>query len=387
MSSEEKEEEKSEGEARLHTATATVFLRPVIPVPPPTEPPPPPPTAAEGQESPRVWSTMTTRIETATSVKQWSTPAEKTVEGHPPGPNDKPNTLEGEARSGVLRGITPNYKLGVEKPDSRIDLPHSGHIPNADGDYKVKQQQDHYKLTVIDPKVRSSANMPAHSTTLPDPRRMKAGDFPSEHTKRSFVKVDPLEHRKLKSVDTRPITTAAYLTESVQRHRDMEASRLKEYLRAKEGDANQPWDKPDWPGPRPPKNDESLRELDSIKERIATLQKKAIRAQSMQELMLIPPEEFERSFTPMPDQSIHRDPGWLVKMRSQRYLEEVSESVRKHRSMQDLGAPSPRQEPENHDLSARPTGADPLQWQLRKEFHLTKYSKLFGSKNRYFVLD
>ncbi|CAJ0941409.1 unnamed protein product, partial [Mesorhabditis belari] len=399
----EKAEERAKEveETRLHTATATVFLRPVIPVSPPIHPPPPPPTTEQqSQESQRVWSTMTTQIETSTSVKQWSTPAEKIVEGHPPGPmtidvgsrptrysesflqklkvfDDKPSTLEGEARSGMLRGITPNYKLGTERPDSRIDLPHSGHIPNADGDYKVKQQQDHYKLTVIDPKVRSSANMPAYSTGVPDPRRSRAGDFPSEHTKRSFVKVDPLEQRKLKAMDTRAISTSAYLTESVQRHRDMEASRLKEYLRAKEGDANQPWNKPDWPGPRhqPPKNDESLRELDSIKERIATLQKKVQRSQSMQELMLIPPDEFARTFTPMPSASSTRDPGWLVKMRSNRYLEEVSQNIRKHLSMDQLGALSPRQEPEHNDINARPSGDDPLHWQLRKEFHLTKYSE------------
>ncbi|VDK34650.1 unnamed protein product [Anisakis simplex] len=51
----------------------------------------------------------------------------------------------------------------------------------------------------------------------------------------------------LKSTQTRPITTSAYLTESLDRHREMEASRLKEYLRAKESDANKPWNKPDWP--------------------------------------------------------------------------------------------------------------------------------------------
>lgn len=50
------------------------------------------------------------------------------------------------------------------------------------------------------------------------------------------------------AVETRPITTSAYLTESLDRHRDMEASRLKDYLKARENDANKPWDKPQWPG-------------------------------------------------------------------------------------------------------------------------------------------
>jgi hypothetical protein len=30
----------------------------------------------------------------------------------------------------------------------------------------------------------------------------------------------------------------------------MEASRLRDYLKAKEGDANKPWNKPNWPGPK-----------------------------------------------------------------------------------------------------------------------------------------
>lgn len=30
----------------------------------------------------------------------------------------------------------------------------------------------------------------------------------------------------------------------------MEASRLKDYLKARENDANKPWDKPQWPGPK-----------------------------------------------------------------------------------------------------------------------------------------
>lgn len=30
----------------------------------------------------------------------------------------------------------------------------------------------------------------------------------------------------------------------------MEASRLKDYLKARENDANKPWNKPQWPGPK-----------------------------------------------------------------------------------------------------------------------------------------
>ncbi|EPB76226.1 hypothetical protein ANCCEY_04704 [Ancylostoma ceylanicum] len=73
----------------------------------------------------------------------------------------------------------------------------------------------------------------------------------------------------------------------------MEASRLRDYLKAKESDANKPWNKPGWPGPKK-SDDESLRELEHIKKSIETLQKK-IRAHSMQDLRTLrTPEEFAR---------------------------------------------------------------------------------------------
>ncbi|RCN35094.1 hypothetical protein ANCCAN_19056 [Ancylostoma caninum] len=77
------------------------------------------------------------------------------------------------------------------------------------------------------------------------------------------------------SVESRPITTSNYLTESVERHREMEASRLRDYLKAKESDANKPWNKPGWPGPKK-SDDESLRELEHIKKSIETLQKVSV---------------------------------------------------------------------------------------------------------------
>lgn len=36
----------------------------------------------------------------------------------------------------------------------------------------------------------------------------------------------------------------------MDRHRDMENSELKKYLKAREDDANKPWNKPGWPGPK-----------------------------------------------------------------------------------------------------------------------------------------
>ncbi len=64
---------------------------------------------------------------------------------------------------------------------------------------QVEQRQDHYRLRMIEPQVDSHANIPA-SRTLPSQFRKKptAGDFPSAHSKRSFLKLDPLEQRKIR---------------------------------------------------------------------------------------------------------------------------------------------------------------------------------------------
>ncbi|VDL83212.1 unnamed protein product [Nippostrongylus brasiliensis] len=120
-----------------------VFVRPLEitlpsegfepPPPLPEEAPPPPPPVAP----PSVWSTMSSRIETETSVKRWSTPVVKTEEGQPPGPEDHPSTKEGRAREGNVKTITPNYKLGSEKPSHELKLGTSGYLPNEKGDYKV----------------------------------------------------------------------------------------------------------------------------------------------------------------------------------------------------------------------------------------------------------
>uniref|UniRef100_A0A8R1HTW7 Uncharacterized protein n=1 Tax=Caenorhabditis japonica TaxID=281687 RepID=A0A8R1HTW7_CAEJA len=115
--------------------------------------------------------------------------------------------------------------------------------------------------------------MPYLSTRIPDARPNVAGDFPSEHSKRSQIKLEPLEQRRFRSTESRPISTSNYLTESVERHREMEASKLKDYLKAKESDANQPWNKPGWPGPKKAANDESLRELEIIKQKVETLKR------------------------------------------------------------------------------------------------------------------
>ncbi|XGW16455.1 hypothetical protein V3C99_001708 [Haemonchus contortus] len=249
---------------------------------------------------------MSSRIEAETSVKRWSTPVVKTEEGQPPGPEDHPSTKEGKAREGNVKTITPNYKLGTEKPSHELKLGTSGYLPNEKGDYKVSMRHEDYKLTVIDPKVRSNANMPLHSTTLPDAKREIAGDFPSQHSKRSLIKLEPLEQRRFKSTESRPITTSNYLTESVERHREMEASRLRDYLKAKESDANKPWNKPGWPGPKKT-DDESLRELEHIRKSIETLQKAATQPPKNEDL-----DELARKSEQLLERSRERRAGYKL---------------------------------------------------------------------------
>ncbi|KAK6034541.1 hypothetical protein COOONC_27955 [Cooperia oncophora] len=224
---------------------------------------------------------------------------------------DHPSTKEGRAREGNVKTITPNYKLGTEKPSHELKLGTSGYLPNEKGDYKVSMRHEDYKLTVIDPKVRSNANMPLHSMTLPDAKKEMAGDFPSQHSKRSLIKLEPLEQRRFKSTESRPITTSNYLTESVERHRDMEASRLRDYLKGKRKRRQQALEQTRmaWAKGKPARehdgqhflsnltksDDESLRELEHIRKSIETLQKKIRRAQSMQDLRARPtPNEFAR---------------------------------------------------------------------------------------------
>lgn len=115
-----------------------------------------------------------------------------------------------------------------------LTLGMSGHLPNASGDYKMKQSMEHYKQTIIDPlvliiqlntslnfeylsgyshqdsssaadsfsisivynklQVRSNATIP--TPVIPDPR-VPLGDFTSEHSRRIF-KSEPLEHKTFK---------------------------------------------------------------------------------------------------------------------------------------------------------------------------------------------
>jgi len=210
-------------------------------------------------------------------------------------------TYRSHAQEANFRIVTPIYKIG-EKPGTEISTGASGgrttHL-NGDykADYRAEKSQEQYRMQIIDPKVTSHAHIPAHAGSLPHYGKKLADDFPSEHGKRSLLKLDPLEQRKLKSVESRPVTTSNYLTESVERHRKMEASELEKYLKAREGDVNKPWNKPGWPGPKAP-DDARLRELEQIRKTIDNLQKAASeipKHDDLDELARISKELAERS--------------------------------------------------------------------------------------------
>nr|ACI49207.1 hypothetical protein Csp3_JD04.006 [Caenorhabditis angaria] len=149
-------------EIAVATTSVEVFIRPLeVTVPADfiytTTSTTPAAPASENPDQPRTfWSTMTSRIETETSIKRWSIPPVTTVEGNPPGPEDHPSTKQGSEHEGRVIGITPNYKIGEGVPKQELNLGKSGFLPNGTGDYKVSTLQETYKQTFIDPKVSMS---------------------------------------------------------------------------------------------------------------------------------------------------------------------------------------------------------------------------------------
>ncbi|PAV60952.1 hypothetical protein WR25_25788 [Diploscapter pachys] len=165
-----------------------------------------------------------------------------------------------------------------------------------------------YKRTVIDPKINtmnssysySTSSLPRYTTytssTLPkyqsstlNSARRFASNLSSPKSPKStkdLLKLDANDQRRFRSVETRPITTTNYWAESVKRHRDMEASRLREYLRAKESDANSIWNKPPWPGPRKDYDGMNSEELNRLSKSIENLQKAANQSSSRDDLAL-----------------------------------------------------------------------------------------------------
>ncbi|KAE9553423.1 hypothetical protein FO519_003382 [Halicephalobus sp. NKZ332] len=279
------------------------------------------------------------------------------------------NQIQSETQTSSVKIVTPIYKLQEKTPGSEIQMggshAHSERISAQNGDYKAERSSEQFRMQIIDPRVNSNAHIPSQTGSLPHYGRRTVGDFPSEHGKRSLLNLDPLEQRRIRSIQSRPVTTSTYLTESVDRHREMEASKLRQFLKASEDDANKPWNKPAWPGPKG--NDdtgESMRELELIRKKIDNLQKRGMqRTQSMGEFMLEPlKEENTNEVNKIPDS------GWLVKVRTHQYLQNAKNSFpSKTRSVGDLRS----QDPYSWGRPSR--FVDELSWQLKKEFHLSKY--------------
>ncbi|KAI1722688.1 protein pat-12 [Ditylenchus destructor] len=244
------------------------------------------------------------------------------------------NTYRAQTEASDIRIVTPHYKT-ADKPGSDIKLGSTAAELNAkfaetNGDYKAERSQEHFRMQIIDPKVNDNAYLPAHAPRE-FARKKLMEDFPSLHGKRSFLNLDAMDQRR---------------------------------IRAREEHVNIPWNKPGWPGPK--KDDSHLRELEKLRESIDTLQKNTLR-RSRSLGQLPPPEELifvkevrlpklnpsnnasktnklsngtptekmsgTRNGTTGKDR-LGRDPGYLVRIRKNRYLARASQANATHRRLQ-----------------------------------------------------
>uniref|UniRef100_A0A915DVW5 Uncharacterized protein n=1 Tax=Ditylenchus dipsaci TaxID=166011 RepID=A0A915DVW5_9BILA len=266
------------------------------------------------------------------------------------------STYRAQTEASNIRIVTPNYKTG-EKPSSDFktgvdvaDL--NAKFSETNGDYKAERSQEHFRMQIIDPKVNSNAHLPAHAPRE-YARKKLMEDFPSLHGKRSFLNLDSMEQRRVRQQSRPPITTSLYLTESVDRHRDMQASELAKYLKAREEEANKPWNKPGWPGPRTTtwiwtNFDRVL--MPSKRTWINTFKSSMCRTKSLGDLRAAdPPDElllwqgraaainntqqqqqdkFDQQTIPNEGREEQQlgDPGYLVKIRKNKYLSKAARS-------------------------------------------------------------
>lgn len=68
----------------------------------------------------------------------------------------------------------------------------------ANGDYKASNQQESFRMQIIDPKVDSNAYIPAHGQSQFPRHKSLIDDFPSQHNKRSMLNLDAMEQRKIR---------------------------------------------------------------------------------------------------------------------------------------------------------------------------------------------
>ncbi|KRX68870.1 hypothetical protein T09_9143 [Trichinella sp. T9] len=207
-------------------------------------------------------------MESGGFTKEWSTEPKTIITGQPPDENaTEKETTTSEVRRHDMRFITPFYKTkqSSEKPGIDSELKRETTMQtNYDqidrpADYKVEKQAEYYKLRMIDPKAEPPKTSITSSQTLPAEflRKKKNTDFPSSHSKRSFVKLNPLERpqrQRLRSLEVRPITPHDYLSESLERHRAMSLSPLRSKLKINEKCVNEAWERL----PRPEKRGSPL---------------------------------------------------------------------------------------------------------------------------------
>ncbi|KRY18599.1 hypothetical protein T12_5497 [Trichinella patagoniensis] len=208
------------------------------------------------------------KMESGGFTKEWSTEPKTIITGQPPDENaTEKETTTSEVRRHDMRFITPFYKTkqSSEKPGIDSELKRETTMQtNYDqidrpADYKVEKQAEYYKLRMIDPKAEPPKTSITSSQTLPAEflRKKKNTDFPSSHSKRSFVKLNPLERpqrQRLRSLEVRPITPHDYLSESLERHRAMSLSPLRSKLKINEKCVNEAWERL----PRPEKRGSPL---------------------------------------------------------------------------------------------------------------------------------
>ncbi|KRX73123.1 hypothetical protein T06_15291 [Trichinella sp. T6] len=209
------------------------------------------------------------KMESGGFTKEWSTEPKTIITGQPPDEQNatEKETTTSEVRRHDMRFITPFYKTkqSSEKPGIDSELKRETTMQtNYDqidrpADYKVEKQAEYYKLRMIDPKAEPPKTSIISSQTLPAEflRKKKNTDFPSSHSKRSFVKLNPLERpqrQRLRSLEVRPITPHDYLSESLERHRAMSLSPLRSKLKINEKCVNEAWERL----PRPEKRGSPL---------------------------------------------------------------------------------------------------------------------------------
>uniref|UniRef100_A0A915LMT0 Uncharacterized protein n=1 Tax=Meloidogyne javanica TaxID=6303 RepID=A0A915LMT0_MELJA len=165
------------------------------------------------------------------------------------------DAFRAQTEQAAIRIVTPHYKI-PEKPGTDVQIGSSlqdlsSKLTDA-ADYRAERAAEHFRMQIIDPRVASHAHIPAHA--IRDyARRHLIDDFPSLHGKRSFLDLEALDQLRI-----RP---KGKLGDATDRDKDLD-----KFLKNRDG---KPWELA-----HPPKvDDDSLRELNRLRNNIDNLQK------------------------------------------------------------------------------------------------------------------